>query len=56
MFTATGNAMARTWGLDGFRFITMQHPIANLDAKTLDERAEAAAPEVAKLLLEGQRG
>ena len=56
VFTATGKAMARTWGLSEFRFLVMQHPIANLDAKTLDERAEKAAPEVAKLLLEGQRG
>jgi len=48
--------MARTWGLEGFRFLELPHPIANLDAATLDERAAAIAPEVAKLLLEGQKG
>jgi hypothetical protein len=56
VFRATGNAMARTWGLEGFRFLEMPHPIANLTDKQLDERAEAIAPEVAKLLLEGQKG
>ena len=30
VFRATGAAMARTWGLEGFRFLEMQHPIANL--------------------------
>ena len=33
--------MARTWGLEGFRFLEMQHPIANLTPAQLDERAEA---------------
>ena len=48
--------MARTWGLEGFRFLEMQHPIANLTPAQLDERAAAIAPEVAKLLMEGQKG
>ena len=48
--------MARTWGLEGFRFLEMPHPIANLTPAQLDERAEAIAPEVAKLLMEGQVG
>ena len=54
VFTATGNAMARTWGLPQFRFLTMPHPIANLNAGELDQRARAVVPHVVKLLLEGQ--
>lgn len=48
--------MARTWGLGTFRFLTMPHPIANLTDAELDQRAKEIAPEVAKLLLEGQVG
>ncbi|MBM3343089.1 MAG: hypothetical protein FJY56_13390 [Betaproteobacteria bacterium] len=56
LFRATGNAMARTWGLEGFRYLETQHPIANLTSEQLDERAAKLAPEVAQLLLEGQKG
>lgn len=56
VFTATGKAMARSWGLSEFRFLVMPHPIANLTDAELDQRAEAIAPEVVQLLLEGQVG
>jgi hypothetical protein len=55
VFKATGAAMAKTWGLPDFRFIAMPHPIANLTDEQLDERAAAIAPEVVKLLMEGQK-
>ena len=55
VFKATGAAMARTWGLPDFRFIAMPHPIGNLTDAQLDERAAAIAPEVVKLLMEGQK-
>ena len=55
VFKATGKAMARTWGPE-FRFLEMPHPIANLTDAELDQRAAAIAPEVVKLLLEGQTG
>jgi len=54
VFKVTGRAMARTWGLPDFRFLTMPHPIANLTDAELDQRAAAIAPEVVRLLLEGQ--
>ena len=54
VFEATGAAMARTWGLPDFRFLSMPHPIANLTEAQLDERAAAIAPEVVELLLRGQ--
>lgn len=56
VFTVTGKAMARTWGLPDFRFLVMPHPIANLTDEELDQRAAAITPEVVKLLLEGQTG
>ena len=56
VFTATGKAMARTWGLSEFRFLVMPHPIANLTEAELDQRAKAITPEVVQLLLEGQVG
>ena len=46
--------MARSWGLKNFRFLEMQHPIANLTPAQLDERAAVITPQVVKLLLEGQ--
>jgi hypothetical protein len=56
VFIPTGKAMARSWGLPDFRFLVMQHPIANLNDSELDARAAAIVPEVVKLLLEGQTG
>ena len=55
VFKATGAAMAKTWGLPDFRFLSMPHPIANLTDAQLDERAEAIVPQVVKLLMEGQK-
>ena len=54
VFKVTGRAMATTWGLPDFRFLTMPHPIANLTDRELDERAAAIVPEVVRLLMEGQ--
>ena len=54
VFEKTGKAMARTWGLPDFRFLMMPHPIANLTEEQLDQRARDIAPEVVRLLREGQ--
>jgi len=53
-FEVTGRAMAEQWGLPYYRFLVMPHPIANLTEAGLDQRAREIAPEVAKLLLQGQ--
>ena len=53
-FKVTGAAMANSWGLPGFRFIALPHPIANLTEEQLAQRARAVVPEVIGLLLEGQ--
>ena len=54
VFQATGRAMAQAWGLPDYRYLAMPHPIANLTEAQLDQRAREIAPDVVKLLLEGQ--
>jgi hypothetical protein len=46
--------MAEQWGLPAYRFLVMPHPIANLTEAQLDQRAREIAPQVVKLLLQGQ--
>ena len=53
-FRATGEAMATSWGMRGYRFLEVPHPIANLTEAQLDQRAREIIPEVVKLLLQGQ--
>jgi hypothetical protein len=54
VFEATGHAMAQSWGVPEYKFLAMPHPIANLTEAQLDQRAREIAPEVVKLLLQGQ--
>ena len=50
VFRATGEAMATSWGVPGYRFLETPHPIANLADKELDARAEALVESVVALL------
>ena len=54
VFEGTGRAMARSWGVPEYRFLSMPHPIANLTEAQLDQRAREIVPEVVKLILQGQ--
>ena len=54
VFQATGRAMAQSWGVPEYKFLAMPHPIANLTEAQLDQRAREIAPDVVKLLLQGQ--
>lgn len=54
LFDVTGRAMAEQWGLPYYKFLVMPHPVANLTEPELDQRARAIAPDVVKLLLQGQ--
>ncbi|GIX46439.1 MAG: hypothetical protein KatS3mg131_0650 [Candidatus Tectimicrobiota bacterium] len=54
VFVETGRAMAQTWGVPQYQFLSMPHPIANLTEAELDQRARDIAPRVVQLLLEGQ--
>jgi hypothetical protein len=49
-FRETGRAMAESWGLSGFRILETPHPIANVDDKELDERADRLVEPVIALL------
>ena len=49
-FRATGEAMASSWGMPGYRFLDMPHPIANLEEKELDARADRLVERVLALL------
>jgi hypothetical protein len=46
--------MAQSWGLPDYKFLSLPHPIANLTEAQLDQRACEIAPEIVKLLLQGQ--
>ena len=54
-FIETGSAMAKTWGLPDYEFLSMPHPTANLIEEELDQRAQEITPKVAQLLLEGKK-
>ena len=54
VFTVTGKAMARTWGVPDFKFLVLPHPIANLTPEQMDQRAAEITPQVVDLLLNGQ--
>ena len=49
-FRATGEAMASSWGMAGYRFLDVPHPIANLSDKELDARADQLVERVLALL------
>ena len=46
--------MAQAWGLPHYKFLSVQHPIANLTEDELDQRARTIVPQIVQLLLEGQ--
>jgi hypothetical protein len=50
VFRATGETMAASWGLAGYRFLDTPHPIANLGEGELDARADALVDPVVALL------
>ena len=54
VFEGTGRAMAVAWGLPNYKFLALPHPIANLTDAQLEQRAREIAPEIVKLLLQGQ--
>ena len=50
LFRATGDAMAASWGMAGYRFLATAHPIANLGDDDLDTRADLLVEPVASAL------
>jgi len=54
VFDATGRAMAVAWGLPNYKYLAVQHPIANLTEDELNQRAQEIVPQIVDLLLQGQ--
>lgn len=50
VFHATGEAMATSWGVPGYRFLETAHPIATLGDKDLDARADALTEQIVALI------
>ena len=53
-FVETGNIMASNWGVPGFRFLSVPHPVANLNDEELGQRATDVINDVVDLLQKGQ--
>lgn len=51
LFLNTGRAMAKQWRNPDYRYLVMEHPIANLPEDLLQQRAELIAPQVVDVLL-----
>lgn len=51
LFLNTSKAMSKQWGDPDYKFLVMEHPIANLPEDKLQERAEKILPDVVQLLL-----
>ena len=51
-FVDTGRAMAKAWGVEEYRFLTTNHPIANLTEEKLLEQARVLALQVASFFVE----
>jgi hypothetical protein len=49
-FQVTAEAMAKVYGFPGFRFTTVPHPVASLDAGQLRARARGVLPDVLRIL------
>ena len=53
-FNSTAREMADLRGVPGFRFVMMPHPLASLNAETVERRADELVDKVLQLLQEGQ--
>ena len=50
LFVETGEAMTQSWGVPGYKFLSLLHPIANLTEWELDQRAQDIVPKIVQLL------
>jgi len=48
--------MAKQWGVADYKFLEIEHPIANLTEYELDQRVQNLVEDVLQLFLEGQPG
>ncbi|MGB7304314.1 MAG: hypothetical protein WBD13_08560 [Burkholderiaceae bacterium] len=50
-FVSAAQLMSRVLGCDGYRFLTIEHPISSASTEVLQERAKKAALECQSILL-----
>jgi hypothetical protein len=55
-FVPTAVKMTQIDGMPDYPFLIVPHPLSNLDERELRDRAAAAAPAVARVLLQGEGG
>lgn len=53
-FRETAEEMAVLWGVPGFRYVEMPHPLASLTDAQIEEHASELRDKVIELLQEGQ--
>jgi hypothetical protein len=53
-FVETGEAMAASWGIPDYPFLSVPHPIANLTDEEINERVDAVLEQVISLLKDVQ--
>jgi hypothetical protein len=53
-FVETGRVMAGNWGVPDYRFLSVTHPIANLEDAELEASATGVIDDVLDLLTRGQ--
>lgn len=49
-FASSARMTAQTFGMDGYPYAEILHPIGRVTEQELDERARAALPQVLKIL------
>lgn len=54
-FVSAANLMARILGADGYRYVTIDHPISSADEATLNAWAKQAVAESADILTGANR-
>jgi hypothetical protein len=54
VFEAAAAEMARLWGVPGFRFVMMPHPLATLTPEGIAQRGASLVEPVVGLLRRGQ--
>lgn len=49
-FTVPARAMAQAYGLPGFEFATVPHPVASLPMEQIQERVRDLMPQLVRIL------
>ncbi len=49
-FVVPARAMARAYGVPGFEFVTVPHPVASLDEAQIQARVRDLLPELLRIL------